>query len=294
MQEYDYWRVRGYFKGDAYIPHQDSNLPAKEGRVAITEYCKFIQNSHYPFRPAILEIKIKTDKDVDHVRIAYDFCEKLLTAFLLALNVPSKFDLIGMKKVTPKQEEEEDFVYVNCEYGNLEKKWEPYIHYSKGSHLVTYEGRIMHGVRLLNGNAIKAIIEQLSVLDNVDILTLEAIEHYKRGMKLLMNRWRNESFLSFYKVIELFRDREYKNLVREKLSNEEMLKYICETTNFHKKYEGSQPEAVSVLQNTSRRLTEIRNKVAHASIDVEVRDMELRVCKDLAKHLINIHLYLSV
>ncbi len=291
MQEYDYWRVRGYFKGDTYIPRQNSNFPTKEGCVALTEYCRFIQNSHYPFSPAILEIEIKTDKDVDHVHIAYDFCEKLLTEFLLALNVPCKFGSIKMEKVTPKQEEEKNFTYIHCEYNDVEKKWEPYIHYSDGSHLLTYKGRIGYSVRPLNENAIKAINDWLSILDNADALTLEAVRHYKRGMKLLMDCWQNESFLSFYKVIELFRDKEYKNLVTEKLSNEEMLKYICETANFHRKYKGNQPEAISILQNTSRKLAKIRNRVAHASVSVEVTDTELRVCKDLAKHLINIHLY---
>lgn len=288
--EYDYWRIQGYFKGDTYIPRHNSNLPAREGYVAITKYCKFIQNPHYPFEPAILEIKIKIEKDVDHVRVAYDFCEKLLTEFLLALNISCKFNFIGMKKATPKQEEEKDFVHVHYEYDDVEKKWEPYIHYSKGLHLVTYEGGI-RSARPLNGNAIKTINDHLGILDNTDILTLEAIEYYKRGMKLFMDRWKNESFLSFYKVIELFRDKEYKNLVKEKISKTKMLRYICETTNFRKEYEGRQPQLISILQEISGKLTKVRNMVAHAYVDVEVTDTELRVCKDLAKHLINIHLH---
>lgn len=330
-EEYEYWKVWGHFKGDIVIPRSKENIfPIKDGSICITKYCKII-HKNYPREPRILEVYIKTKKDTDHVYTATMFCEKILTAIVLAANIPCEFNLIAMDKIDPADKQQDNFIYVDYVYRGNEEKWEPYLHKAKGSHIVRFGGDIK-GFTVFDEDHIEKIRNKLVDLDKIDEICLQAIDYFKMGMRLV-DYWKNEAFLSFFKVIEYFKDKKYSkefkesikkkiesdffkimkksrdnipnNIILEKLNNfiksdfcrenillnEEILKYICNITYFYEKYIGKQSdEVIEEIKNISVNLTKVRDRIAHPYSEKEVTKIELQVCKDLAKHLIDIHI----
>ena len=283
-------------------------------------------------RQSNFELTIRTRKGIDEnvvYRNVFDFCEEILTAIVFALDASVSLSNIQMKKVMPKEEDVENYVLVDNMY-DVAEEWSPYIHFQKRGNLVL-RGGMSRPLRSFKQNETEKIQNYIDLFKDASDLVLEAVDFYKRGIKL-KNYWENESFLCFYKVIELFINKEYATkykgfkmnkiekeftilmnkcnsyicdedirktlkdfLSLEKVSsNKDLFRFICETTDFP----NFERDEEIVL-----RLTSLRASIAHPfkmmkksskkenEPNYKVSQAQLRVCSNLAKHLIMLHLH---
>jgi len=326
-QKFDYWLVKGFFDGGLVIPKGNDPLPIEGATLKLTEYCKLtlkIGTKRYGKRPNF-ELKIKVSKSTDYntvIRYVYDFCEEILTAIVFVMKVSVSLIGIHMNKVIPRKEDAKNYVLIDYQYDEAEE-WSPYLHAQKRGNLVS-TGGISRSLKALKQSHAEEIQKYIGLFNNANDLVLKAVDFYKRGIKL-ENYWENESFLCFYKAIELFIDAEYKNKYKEHvrskiredfsllmkktnlkigkdqtkeifnkflemdnvLTNRGLFEFICKTTNFPNFRENEE----NIMD-----LTSIRGSIAHPprrsakkgkdDTFTYLNSNQLRVCKNLAKHLI--------
>lgn len=129
----------------------------------------------------------------------------------------------------------------------------------------------------------------LQLIQKKDLYSKKAIDYFVIGTKL--NKWPRESFLNFFKAIELISDRfqhELKQWFKEKipdLSDDELkhlsttkrkIKTACEILN------------IKVVDKTVNKIVNIRHSfdVAHPKIETAFKDEFVDLCMELTRKMI--------
>lgn len=152
----------------------------------------------------------------------------------------------------------------------------------------------------------KNILSIIRALESGDKYTCQAIKYFLMGLKL-GSLWKSESFLNFYKAIELLWGKDARYLKKEfkehiqafmdsHISAGEISLNAKETEDFVNQivrgkilmfYICNKLGYASEEIEKSGRLVEIRNDAAHPSGDPdEVTEAELNFCRDIAQKLI--------
>ncbi|TBR12256.1 MAG: hypothetical protein EPO62_00385 [Candidatus Nitrosotenuis sp.] len=301
---YIYVIAKWRFYGKLLVPTSKTNLFQTIGKKKkITDYASLTQGEPdfgISSKPSILTLKLKISKKDDALKTIFEFTEKFLTTMLLSANIDAltKHPPIT-KRVDPSTTNVANFILAK---GFRKKKhWQPVDHFALGHSLIS--GTTIEGYAILTDNVVNQIKNYSKNITNLCKNEKKSVELYKIGSKL-MYLWRMGAFLSFYKIIEIYLESEYKNIIlqdyRTKLnfqgnnrslwrciSGIQRMEWICKHLHYF--------STIHKLESKRRRrlirgLPKLRNSISHPDRIPDVDSDSLNECRQLSKFLIDIHL----
>ena len=297
--DFKYCIVKWEFYGNMVVSGVRNNLPEYGKTIQLSHGIELTQGETATGIFGIssnLTLKIKTKTNTDLVRQIYDFTEKFLTDMMLALDsIPIIKQTPTITHVTPHRLDEKN--YRLLDYNYPDDDWQPVNHYQMGDNLITY-GNDIKSYMPMNKSKIVQLEDFMKKDHSYDCLTEESIKFYKIGIKL-EDIWKNGSYLTFYKIIENYLNREYQQDIMKHhpnqewngIENKKKLKWLAKNTDYFKsKKKLLDSSQLKKYEKKIHQLADIRGSIAHPDRIKDVDSDVYYICKNFSLHLIKIHL----
>lgn len=236
MEELKYWRIRIVVVGGLNLPGENHPFSPERRSIDINRHTKYTENFSRAI-PKILEVKVKIDVKEDHVRMAFEFSELLLTVIMFALEPYSRFCFLSVKEQHPDEEDKENYYESKLQLEKIDGEWQPVMHNRDLSNLiVSFAANEGGSMAELNERSIEIINEHwdkyLKRLENLDSKEKRLVSYYKEGMILRNLKRPNESFTTMYKIVEQFIREEGSGVVEEikKEVQKDLIDLVLENT----------------------------------------------------------------